>query len=119
MLVPAIAEDKVVGINYFSELFGHVHQSTSITSASLTTIQCSHPIKVLESNRVSISKEWAYVEVAERKGFILKKFLLEKKPDCFQGKYQKFFDSLNLDLADLYYWGRLNDQFLTGETRVK
>src|SRR5665647_2608405 len=99
-------DEKVVGIFYFTPLFGHVHQSSVRTSASLTTIQCSHPVKVIESTKVFAGPEWAYVEVADHRGFILKDFLATKRPECFQGKYPKFFDALNLDLSELYYWGR-------------
>lgn len=126
LLLPFLAEanttssdERVVGIYYFTEMFGHVHQTAVKTSGSLTTIQCSHPVKVIESSKVSVSKDWAYVQVADYKGFINKEFLSQKKPECFQGKYPKFFDALNLDLAELYYWGRLNDQYIQGETRVK
>ena len=111
-------DEKVVGVFYMTPIFGHIHQSSSRASASLTTIQCAHPVKVIESTKVLVSPEWAYVQVADYKGFILKSFLSEKRPDCLQGKYPKFFDSLNLDLAELYYWGRLHDHFLQGETRV-
>lgn len=112
-------DEKVVGVFYMKPLFGHVHQTSVRTSPSLTTIQCAHPVKVIESSKVSISAEWAYVQVADYRGFILKDYLSEKKPDCFQGKYPKFFDTLNLDLQELYYWGRLYDQYIQGESRVQ
>ena len=112
-------DEKVVGIFYMKPLFGHVHQSSVRTSASLTTIQCSHPVKVIESSKVSVSPEWAYVQVADYRGFIMKQFLSEKKPECFQGKYPKFFDGLNMDLSELYFWGRLYDHYVQGETRVQ
>jgi hypothetical protein len=111
-------DEKVVGIFYMKPMFGHVHQSSVRTSASLTTIQCAHPVKVIQSSKVSVSREWAYVQVADYHGFILKEFLSEKRPECFQGKYPKFFDALNLDLSELYYWGRLYDHYNHGETRV-
>lgn len=112
-------DEKVVGIFYFKPIFGHVHQASQRTSASLTTIQCSHPVKVIESSKVSVSSEWAYVQVADHRGFILKDYLVTKRPECFQGKYPKFFDGLNLDLSELYYWGRLYDHYYHGETRVQ
>ena len=112
-------DEKVVGIFYMTPMFGHVHQSSVRTSASLTTIQCAHPVKVIESSKVSVAPEWAYVQVADYRGFIMKQFLSEKKPDCFQGKYPKFFDSFNMDLSELYYWGRLYDHYVQGETRVQ
>ena len=111
-------DEKVVGTFYMIPLFGHVHQSSSRTSASLTTIQCAHPVKVIESSKVSVSSEWAYVQVADYRGFILKQYLGTRKPECIQGKFPKFFDSLNLDLSELYYWGRLYDHYVQGETRV-
>jgi hypothetical protein len=112
-------DEKVVGVFYMKPLFGHVHQTSVRTSPSLTTIQCAHPVKVIESSKVSVSTEWAYVQVADYRGFILKDYLSDKKPDCFQGKYPKFFDTLNLDLQELYYWGRLYDQYIQGESRVQ
>ena len=111
-------DEKVVGVFYMTPLFGHIHQSSVRTSASLTTVQCAHPVKVIESSKVSISKEWAYVEVADYRGFVMKQYLSEKRPDCIQGKYPKFFDALNMDLSELYYWGRLYDHYIQGETRV-
>ena len=111
-------DEKVVGVFYMTPLFGHVHQSSVRTSASLTTIQCAHPVKVIESSKVSVSKEWAYVEVADYRGFVMKQYLSEKRPECIQGKYPKFFDALNMDLSELYYWGRLYDHYIQGETRV-
>ncbi len=111
-------DEKVVGVFYMTPLFGHVHQSPIRTSASLTTIQCAHPLKVIESSKVSVSAEWAYVQVADYKGFILRSYLSERKPKCIQGTYPKFFDALNLDLSELYYWGRLYDHYVESETRV-
>lgn len=115
----ASTDEKVVGVFYMTPLLGHVHQASVRTSASLTTIQCGHPVKVIESSKVSVSPEWAYVQVADHKGFIMKDYLSEKRPECFQGKYPKYFDALNLDLAELYYWGRLYDHYLHVETRVR
>jgi hypothetical protein len=112
-------DERVVGVFYFKPIFGHVHQSAVRTSPGLTTIQCSHPLKMIESSKVSAGPEWAFVQVAEYRGFVLRQFLSPKRPECFQGKYPKFFEAFNLDLAELYYWGRLNDHFIQGETRVK
>lgn len=111
--------EKIVGVFYFKPMFGHVHEAPFKTSLSLTTIQCSHPLKVIESTKVKVSEDWSYVQVADYKGFVLKQFLSKKRPRCFQGEYPKFFDGFNLDLSDLYYWGRLNDHLIIGETRVK
>lgn len=111
-------DERLVGVFYMKPLLGHVHQSAVKESASLTTIQCAHPVKVYESSKVQTDPSWAYVEVADYRGFILKEYLSEKKPDCFQARYPKFYDALNLDLAELYYWGRLYDHYVQGHTRV-
>jgi hypothetical protein len=112
-------DEKAVGVFYLKPLFAHVHQSAVKTSASLTTIQCAHPVKVIESSKVNVSHDWAYVQVADYHGFIQREYLSEKRPECMQGKYPKFFDSVNLDLAELYYWGRLYDHYVMGETRAR
>jgi hypothetical protein len=119
MAETASTDERVVGVFYLKPMFAHVHQTSVRTSPSLTTIQCSHPVKVIESTKVAHGAEWAYVHVADYRGFILKQYLVEKRPECFQGKYPRFFDSLNLDLSELYYWGRLYDHYVQGESRVQ
>lgn len=113
----ALAQEKSVGVFYFSRILGHVHQSPSRVSPSLTTIQCGHPLKVLEDAKVVVSPEWALVSVADWKGFVWRQHLSSARPNCLQGEYPKFFDALELDLAQLYYWGRLNDHWV--EAQVK
>ncbi|MFP5490532.1 MAG: SH3 domain-containing protein [Bacteriovoracia bacterium] len=115
--VSAWAQDKAVGVFYFTPILGHVHQSPARTSPSLTTIQCGHPLKVIEDSKVIIGEEWSLVSVADWKGFVWKKHLATKKPDCIQSRYPKFFDGLSLDLAELYYWGRLHDHWTEGQVR--
>jgi len=112
-------DERIVGVFYMTPILGHVHQAPTKISASLTTIQCGHPVQVIESSKVSIAPEWSYVQVADYRGFVLKQYLAEKKTSCFQGNYPKFFDGLNLDLSELYYWGRLYDHYVQGETRVQ
>ena len=111
-------DEKIVGVFYFTPTFGHVHQSALRTSPSLTTIQCSHPLKVIESSKVSVGQEWAYVQAAEYKGFVLKSFLAEKRPTCLQGKYPKFFDAFNFDLATVLL-GKTQRSFHPGRDTSK
>jgi hypothetical protein len=108
------AQETIVSVKYFSAFLGHVHQSPSRTSPSLTTIQCGHPIKIVKDASIEVSDDWARVAVADYKGFIWNKHLVTSKPDCFQGRYPKFVDSFNLDLTELYYWGRLHDHWEEG-----
>lgn len=112
LMYVAVADED---LRYFVPMLGHVHQAPSRPSPSLTTVQCGHPLRLLSDPKVVLGPEWAHVTVADHKGFVWKKHLSTTKPDCFQGRHPKFFDSLNLDLAELYYWGRLNDHWEEGQ----
>jgi hypothetical protein len=113
------AQDKLVGVFYYKNILGHVHDSPQVMAASVTTIQCNHPVKVIESAKVIVNAQWKYVEVADLKGFVQAEFLSPKKGECFQADYPRFWDGLNLDLVQLFYWGRLYDQFVTGESKIQ
>lgn len=115
----SFAAERTVGTLYFNEFMGHVHKNPSASSSSMTTLQCAHPIKILEDSEVRTPEGWMYVKVGDDKGFISSKFLTNKRPKCFQEKYPKFFINLNLDLSDMYYWGRLYDQYGQGESKIK
>lgn len=114
-----VAKEKVVGRLYFQDFLGHVHKNPSKVSSSLTTIQCAYSVKVLEDTEIRTPKGWLYVKVGDDKGFIASSSLSSKRPKCFQEKYPKFYLNLNLDLSEMYYWGRLTDQYLNEESKVK
>ena len=96
-------------VKYFHLTFGHVHQKPFAYSDSKTTLQCGQSVKVFDKNPTQV-KDWSYVQVGEDVGYIQSDYLnLERPTDCFQSKYPVFFQSLNLDLSDLYYWGRIYD----------
>ncbi|MFZ4712302.1 MAG: hypothetical protein ACOYL6_01205 [Bacteriovoracaceae bacterium] len=105
------ADDQVVGIYYIKSMFTHVHQTTNANSVSLTTVACGHPLKVLKTEKTK-TITWYYTEVGAHKGYVQEDFTTSTKPDCFQGNYPIFFNGLNLDLSQMYYWGRLNDQYI-------
>lgn len=120
-LVPksgASEKNTVVGVFYFNQIFGHVHSSPLKGASSLTTIGCGHPVRVMTNNKSKISKEWFMVKIGPHDGFIMRKYLSTKRTKCFQEKYPRFFTGLNLDLSELYYWGKLNDQFVEGKSMV-
>ena len=114
-----MAKDKVMGRLYFQDFLGHVHKNPSKASSSLTTIQCAYSVKVIEDLEVRSPKGWLYVKVGDDRGFIMSSSLSEKRPTCFQEKYPKFYLNLNLDLSEMYYWGRLTDQYLSQQSKVK
>jgi hypothetical protein len=111
--------EKVVGELYFTNFLGHLHKNPSRSSSSLTTVQCAYPVKVLSGSERALPPGWIYTKVGDDRGFIQSIFLSDKRPDCFQEKYPKFYINLNLDLTDMYYWGRLSDQYLLEESKVK
>ena len=110
---------KVVGTMYFNEFMGHLHKSASKTSNSLTTIQCSQALKILDEQGKFNAGEWFYVSVGEDKGYIHSQFLQTSRPDCFQDEYPRFYQKLELDLTDMYYFGRLQDHYLKAITRAQ
>lgn len=115
----AFSVEKNVGTFYYKNFMGHVHKNPSASSSSMTTIQCAHPVKIIVDPEVQTPEGWFYVKVGEDRGFINQKFLSKKRPRCFQEKYPKFFINLNLNLTDMYFWGRLYDQYDMGESKIK
>lgn len=115
----SFAADKVVGRLYYQAFLGHLHKNPTRSSSSLTTIQCAFSVKVLEDSEVKAPEGWMYVQVGDDKGFIASHLLNDKRPDCFQEKYPNFYLKLNLDLSEMYYWGRLMDQYVNQESKIK
>lgn len=114
----SFAAEKVVGRLYLNIFMGHLHKNPTKLSSSLTTLQCGHALKVLESDAVNPPKDWMYVSAGDDKGFIHSTSLSSSRPDCFQEKYPRFYNNLNLDLTDMYYWGRLYDHYSSGKSKV-
>ena len=98
---------------------GHLHKEPSDASASLTALQCAHAVNIIEQENVTVPTGWMLARVGEDLGFIRSKFLASNRPECFQEKYPKFYSNLNIDLTDLYYWGRLSDHFIEGESQAR
>ena len=107
----------VLGRKYFKNFLGHVHKGMSSNSTSLTIVQCSHSVKILKQK--NLLADWSYVQVGEDKGYIQSEFLTSKKPECFQGKYPKFYNSIGLDISEMYYWGKLYDQYFEGKSKIR
>ncbi len=109
--------NEVMGRRYFNEFLGHVHKNPSSDSTSLTIVQCQHSVKLLKKENVP--EGWFFVQVGEDQGYVSSKFLSQKRPPCFQEKYPQFYNSLNLDLSEMYFWGKLSDHYLQGRTQAK
>lgn len=118
--VASAPKKEIVGIKYYNQMMGNVHQNSSRYSQVLTTISCNYPVKI---TRVVGQRPddlmWSYVTVGPYEGFIMNEYLSDRKADCFEENYSKFFDGLELDINDLYYWARLYDQYVHGKSKVK
>lgn len=116
---------SLFGVKYFSQMMGNVHQNASRYSQVLTTISCNHPVKVLKETSkdgkefLIYGDNWNLVTVGPYDGYIMSQYLSDKKVTCFEEEYSKFFDGLNLDINDLYYWARLYDQYVQDKSKVR
>ena len=117
---------SLVGIKYFNQMMGNVHQNASRFSQVLTTISCNHPVKVMKQTSkdgkefaIFGDSDWYLVQVGPYEGYMMADYLSDKKNICFEEEYSKFFDGLELDINDLYYWARLYDQYVQGKSKVR
>ena len=114
------AKDKRAyrGKFYFNQVFGNIHKNPSRYSQTLTTIACGHPLKIFlaagtaEQTFSTIEEKWVQIKVGPYRGYMKKEFISTKYPNCFQDRYPRFFDLFNLEVEDIYYWGRLYDQYI-------
>ena len=112
--------EKTLRVAYYKNLFGHIHKNPSRYSQSLSTISCGHPIKILgHKGREIQSGKFNKVKVGPYVGYIDRKYLTAKKKQCFQDRYPRFFDNIGLTLSDMYYWGKLYDQYVYGRSTVQ
>lgn len=123
---PNAMRKSLIAIKYFSQLMGNVHQNPSRYSQVLTTISCNHPLKVMKETSkdgktfvLFGEDKWNLVTVGPYEGYVMSDYLSDKKNECFEEEYSKFFDGLNLDINDLYYWARLYDQYAQGKSKVR
>lgn len=122
---PAMKKTQI-GVKYFNQMMGNVHQNASRFSQVLTTISCNHPVKIMKETSsdgrdliLYGDNDWNIVTVGPYDGFIMSAYLSDKKNVCFEEEYSKFFDGLELDINDLYYWARLYDQYIQDKSKVR
>lgn len=124
--VAPVMKRTLIGVKYFNQMMGNVHQNASRFSLVMTTISCNHPVKIMKETSVDGKdfalygdNDWNLVTVGPYDGFIMSAYLSDKKNECFEEEYSKFFDGLELDINDLYYWARLYDQYTQGKSKVR
>lgn len=110
------SKQKYTQILYYKNTFGHIHRNPSRYSTSLTTISCGHPLRKLKG-RKKLDPRWTYISAGPYKGHVLTQFLSNKRIKCFSDVHSNFFDKMNLSITDMYYFGRLYDQYIIGKTR--
>ena len=117
-------EKKFLHIAYFKHIFGHIHKNPSRYSQSFSTLECGHPVKIYAliqggREKVLFEKRFYYVKAGPYEGYIDQSHLSLKRGPCFQRRFPKFFDQLSLKLSDMFYWGKLYDQYLYGKSKVQ
>jgi len=100
---------------YYSKLFGHIHLKPYSNSSSVTTISCGEMLQINLADK-NEAIDWVAVSFADKKGYVSKMHTTSEKPDCLQAKYPIFFQGLELDLTEVYLWGRLSDHIIDFET---
>ncbi|MCY4644859.1 MAG: hypothetical protein OXB88_09600 [Bacteriovoracales bacterium] len=105
---------------YFSKFFGHLYQFPSVGSPSLKTLSCGQRVAVYSiENKHKKGLKWKQVKTEGVEGHIQSIHLQKKRPLCFQSRYPKFFNALNLSVTEMYYFGRLNDLYLNSVPKRK
>lgn len=123
-LLQAKEQTGVIKTGYLNQMFGHIHQNPSRYSQSMSTVACGHPLKVMKlvqedgTEKVIFSKEWNRVSTGPYEGYIQERYISDKKPSCFQDRFPKFFQAINLELTEMYYWGRLYDHYDWGHSKA-
>ena len=100
---------------YYAKTFGHIHLKPYSNSSSVTGVSCGEKLKKDTKIKV-MEQDWEGVEFGAKKGFVYKNHTSFQTPKCLQADYPIFFQSLELDLTEIFLWGRLSDQFIEFET---
>lgn len=118
-LAVTTAKPKFIGTYYVQTLFLNLHTHPSPFSTSLKTLSCGEKVEIYEKGDGGVPEDFAYGLFERSFGYLIKKSLSEEKSNCALEKYPQFFSLINLDIADMYYWGKLQDQMISDRTRVK
>lgn len=100
---------------YYNKTFGHIHIKPYSGSASATGISCGERLQKDLKAKI-MEQDWEAVIFGDKKGYVYKEQLSKTEPNCLQSKYPIFFQALELDLTEIFLWGKLNDHFIEFET---
>lgn len=94
---------SVLAETYFvKEAFTHLFEFKSENASYSQTLSCGTPVEIIEKNI-----GWSMVKFNQSVGYVGSSSLAQNNPECFHEKYPVFYESLNIDSADLFYWGKL------------
>jgi len=120
--------------------FAPLHRLPSVFSDILSTINCGQTVetllldeeiklkeksktvgaKKLTKEEMIIVNNWSKVKVGPYVGFIQNDLLKSKgtagTEECLQDEYQMLFQWMELDVSEMYYWGRLHDIVFKGNS---
>ena len=121
--LPGLTGAEQIHHLYYKNIFGHLHQGPSSYSGSVKSLSCGDLVKLIQDKGQTTTEfskfSWARVKYGPSEGYIRADFLAQKRPTCFSFKYSKFFNKFKLELNDVFSWGRLYDQYVTGSSRAR
>ncbi len=100
---------------YFNKVFGHINLKPYSGSTSVTGISCGEKLQKDSKTKV-MEQDWEAVTFGDKKGYVYKGHLSATMPKCLQSSYPIFFQSLELDLTEIFLWGKLSHHFIEFET---
>ena len=103
---------------YFIEKnFVILGQNPRPTTNSISILSCGSKVNLLPQKNPK--QEWTFIKVGSYEGYVKKQFLNKKKPDCFEDRFPKFYNSFRIKLSEMYYWARLNHHLLENKPHVR
>ena len=120
--IPPLVEafnNKNVGLYYFKEPFGIVHEKADLESPSVKVLYCGQPLEMLETYGQKSAGEWTMVKRRKMEGFIQTKFLSKRWPSCFTRTFSQFVGEFQMSETDLYFWAKYVGRVRRGRSKVK
>ncbi len=98
---------------YVNKNFIHLHKNESINSIVLLTLACGQKVKIVKEKN-----DWLYVTSGSYKGYALKRNFSDQKLLCFSHTHSKLYNKIDLNMQEVYKFGRLEDLFIYGEPEL-
>lgn len=115
---PIVIEQKkkLVGRLFVIPMVINLHQRAVKYSPTLTSLSCGDRVEAYEVE-VPNKMGWYEVKAGRWVGYLEREYLQESYPRCFRNEYPRFWSKLELDSSQKYYWGRLYDLYVQGQTK--